>query len=119
MKALRVTEKTAGRNPTAKSNRSSDEQQHQRQRREREAPFQGRVKKLLARPVPAKPRKFFADRSTRFFSVARFAAGEKHLNPAKNQKRRQSIQHPVKRLISFHAGGDHRAAHDERARMPQ
>ena len=44
-----------------------------------------------------------------------FLAGKKHLHTGKNEKRAEDIKHPVELVDQFRTGGNHHAAHDERA----
>ena len=92
-----------------------DEQQHQRQRRERKAAIEP-GEKLLPVKVRRNGEKFSREPQREvFFRLHGFLAGKKHLDPGKNEKRAEDIKHPVELVDQFHAGGNHRAAHDERA----
>ena len=92
-----------------------DEQQHQRQRCECKATVEP-GEKSLAVEVRRHSETFSREPQREvFFRLHGFLAGKKHLKTGKNEKCAEDVKHPVELVDQFRAGGNHRAAHDERA----
>ena len=116
MKALRVTEKTAGTESTAKiksvvSTSSSTSASGVRANR----PSEPR-EKLLAVEIWRDGKKFpHQPQHEVFFRPHHFLLGKKHFRAGKNEERAEDVKHPVELVDERRADGNHRAAHHQRA----
>ena len=116
MKALRVTENTAGMESTAKiksvvsTNNSAKASGVSAKR-----PL-NRVKNFWPSKFCVTGKSFCARRSTRFFSGWTVSCpGKKHFDAGENQKRAENVKHPIELVNERRAEGNHRAAHQQRA----
>jgi len=116
MRPCASPEKTAGTESTAKIKSWFPPAAAQRQRREGEPAAEPR-EKLLAVEICATGKNFpHQPQHGIFFRPAPFPAWRKHFRSGKNEERAEDVKHPVKLVDERRAGGDHRAAHHERAK---
>ena len=116
MKALRVTENTAGMESTAKiKSVVSTNNSAKSQRRERKTAVEPR-EKLLAVEMFRNGKEFLRQAQHEiFFRLDGLLSGKKHFDAGKNQECAENVKHPIESLDQFHAQDNHHAAHEKRA----